>query len=533
MTESASVCLDPVFPLYLRINDQGVICGVSERLAEHIGVEAVGRHFAVAFNIVRPLLNNTEQPLSGFQNQLFLFRTPNDTFAMRGELKKLPELNGDMLMLVTPWLTWMLEHQPAVLLPANCFPAADAQIDLQIYLGSQTMVMDDLHKILSQLKRAKTRATLASDAKSRFINHVSHELRTPLNGITGAVELLGQNEVSQESLSLIEVMKKSSAALLTVINQILDYSNSVSGSGEVQLSIFNPADICQDVMDIVTVEAFRNNAQMILRPATRSNMSLSGDAVKIKNILLSLVANAIKHGSPGEVVIEYRVNAQADGDQTELTIEVRDSGPGLEAELREKFFEEPAADQAGLPGDGLGLWVAQTGIRLMGGELGVKDNDSGAGCCFWFTVPVKRLTDTQTSRLQQEAAALPQTRSILLVDDNPVNLKLAKLQLQRLGMSVDTAGSGEEALTKCRVEVFSLVLMDIQMPRLSGIDTARLLQEQSSYRDIPIVAWTANASESERSQFKAAGMTDILPKPTSKEMFSALLRKTFPLTTFH
>lgn len=524
MISPVSVRLDPVYPLYLRINSQGDICELSDKLAQQIGMESVGKKFLAAFNVVRPLLKGASQPLTHFENQLFLFRTPTDSFAMRGELRMLSEFNGDMLMLVTPWLAWMLEHKPERLLPADCFPAADAQLDLQIYLGSQQMIMDDLQKLLTQLKQANAQATLASDAKTQFINHVSHELRTPLNGIASAVELLGQNELNQESRVLVDVMQKSSSALLTIVNEILDYSNSVSSSGAVRPSEFDPGSLCQGVIDILTVEVFRRNATLELQPATESTLLL-GDAVKLKNILLSLVTNAIKHAGSGKISIAYRVSEQGESTQTELYIEVRDSGPGLNAELREKFFDQPSPALSDPPKQGLGLWVAQTGVRLLGGEFGLEDNENEPGSCFWFKVPVTRVTAAKTASRAAINPNLPPPASILLVDDNAVNLKLARLQLERLGMIIDTASSGEDALKMCQEKEFSLILMDIQMPGLTGVETTSLLRTQASYSDTPIIAWTANASNSEQLLYRKAGISDILPKPASKELFSSLLKK--------
>jgi len=529
MREPVTVTLDTVFPLYLRISRNGVIEELSAALIREIGIESLGKPLLEAFQISRPIFRGQQYSLHTYTSHLFLFRTLDNTFAMRGQLTQLPASDGEMLMLVTPWLTWLLEHQSTRVLSPASFSALDAQLELQIYLSSQRAMMNDLHGLLDRLKQANAAALVASAAKSEFINHVSHELRTPLNGIIGAVEILGQSTLDNEALKLVDIVRKCSAALLAVINQILDYSKAASGSECLQLVEFDPVKLCQDVRDILAVEAFRMNASVILQPSPHAARSLCGDVIKIQDVLLRLVANAIKHASPGDVQIALSVNGPGDANIAELYVEVRDQGPGIMLTDRERIFEDFST--AGLPpndarsASGLGLAIARAETRLLGGELGVQENPEGRGSLFWFKVPVTRVT---AQALRSEATSddcVIASRAVLLVDDNALNLQLARLQLESLGMIVDSADSGLEAVEKCRHDQYDLVFMDIQMPGLSGLETTRLLRALPGYAEVPIVAWTANASDSDDALYRDAQVTDTLAKPASKSAFYDVLRK--------
>lgn len=506
MNSQLKIELDAIFPLHLRINRQGTVCALSSALKDEIGNDSIGQLFTNAFNVIRPRVKDPSQS----PEQLFLFRTLDDRYAMRGQIRTIPEMNGDLLMLVTPWMTWMLENHSSNPIVPHHFPAVDAQMELQIYLSSQHMMMDDLQKLLDQLKLANKHATVASEAKSEFINHVSHELRTPLNGITGAVELLSQNNLDQESMTLVDIIQRSSAALLSMINQILEYSNSASGSEAITLVEFNPRQLCQDVMDLLTVEAFRMGVSLTLASAEQTNWCLLGDVVKLENILLRLVASAMEQTRSEMITIHYQVTDTDYVDQSELTIGITSSENQIDSS------------------EGFGLSIAKTELQVLDGVLGQQDSLDGNGNHVWFKVPVIRLAEPAPEKKTTIDSADIPTSTILIVDDNSINLKLARLQLERLGMTVHTAESGGTALEKCKERSYELILMDIQMPDLNGMDTARLLRQIPAYADTPIIAWTANASESEALLFNAAGITDILSKPTDKSSFSAVLSRWLP-----
>jgi two-component system, sensor histidine kinase len=532
MAEPIFAELDTLFPLYLVLNDQDEVSYLSQALAAEIGDDAIGKHFQLAFSVTRPLLRAPLTALKNFSNQLFLFNIPGKTFAMRGALVDSLRRNQRQVMVVTPWLTWMQEHQAQRAVSANSFPILDAQMELQLYLSSQQLMMSDLHSLLAQLKIASSDALAASAAKSEFMNHVSHELRTPLNGIVGATELLSQHSLDEASAQLVSVIRQSSAGLLTVINQVLDYSRLAAKDEPLQISTFEPVRLCQDVIDVLTIEAFRQQTRLLLKCSSEQAPAVSGDTMKIRNVLLRLTSNAIKHGGSGDVMITHQVSPPDHNGRAWLRIEVEDQGPGIPALHRARIFEPfqtlSSDNPESGPSPGLGLAMARTEVRLMGGEIGLEPAPSGQGCLFWFQVPVTaELAFNLAEPAGQSVAGdvICRQSRILLVDDNIINLQLAKIQLERLGVSVDTATSGKDALEKASQQQYTMILMDIQMPGMSGTDTSILLRKLPSYINVPIIAWTANSSTTELSRYQLAGINDTLAKPASMVMLKKLLDK--------
>lgn len=520
--------LDSVFPLYLMLDKQSRVTFISHQLSHEIGNGCLGKRFGDWFIVKRPIFTAHVPDLRRLERQLFLFITQDGSFAMRGQLLASSLADDTVTMVITPWLTWMQDNRPERPVSPKSFPLADAQLELQLYLNTQQMMMDDMNKLLLDLQAATDKALAASSVKSQFVNHISHELRTPLNGILSAAELLKHESASEHAQQLIGVIGKSSEALLGIINQILYYSQISSGNLKLSIKEFDPAQLCRDVLEITTVLAKQHGIQIQLSLKQPLPHAVSADAVRIHNVLLNLVGNAIKHCDGADVVISLSVKPQAAASGIKLLFEIQDSGPGVPLADRERIFEPFAT--VGKPtkpkesASGLGLTIVKSEVELMGGNIGVSDTPTGKGSLFWFDVPV-----SQSSILLEEPGIVADpvnlSGTVLVVDDNQINLQLCKLQIQKFGLQVDTADSGAQAIELAASNNYQLVLMDIQMPDMNGQEATRVIRQMSQYKRVPIIAWTANACETEAKSYESAGFNDTLIKPVSNQSLRSMLTK--------
>lgn len=523
--------LDSVFPLYLVLDKQNRIKFVSDQLKQEIGNNYQGKHFVSGFIVKRPVLAAHVPDIRLLGRQLFLFITQDGDFAMRGQLLPSSPDDEDVTMVVTPWLTWMQENRPSRLVSPKSFPVADAQLELQLYLNTQQMMIDDMNNLLVNLQTATDQAVAANKVKSQFVNHISHELRTPLNGIVSAAELLKTETVNPHVEQLISVIGKSSEALLGIINQILYFSQISSGNVTLTLKEFDPAQLGRDVLDITRLLAQQNNIQIQLLIEQPLPESVTADALRIHNVLLNLVGNAIKHCNGADVLIKITMNTAQGSARPSLMFEVQDSGPGVPIADRQRIFEPFATvnkpKRTSESTSGLGLAIVKSEVELMSGRIGVTDTPSGKGSSFWFDIPV-----TVTSR-----ATIPQSLdisktlfsgSVLIVDDNEINLRLCKLQLQKLGLQVDAAASAAQAIELATHNRYQLILMDIQMPEMDGQQATRLIRQLPHYKHAPVIAWTANACEVEAKSYVSSGFSDTLVKPVSNQSFRNMLIKWLP-----
>ncbi len=399
----------------------------------------------------------------------------------------------------------------------------------------------NLHQLSERYAEAARLADAGNRAKSSFLAAMSHEIRTPLNGIVGMVELLDDDSLKPEQVRRIEAIRECSEALLSLIDDILDYSKLESGSIDLEAV---PFDLAETLQAAVRIVAERARAKGIDLSMECDPVTVTGDRARIRQIAINLLANAVKFTPTGAVRLTARATTAQDGAHR-LTVAVADTGIGIAPDALSRLFQQFTQADASIArrfgGSGLGLAICQRIARALGGDIAVT-SELGRGSVFTLSVPVAHVAATAT---RAAAPALPPAAGagareptrlsptagvrVLVVEDNPTNRQVATALLERLGVRVDCAIDGAEAVTMVQNQRYDLVLMDMQMPLMDGLEATRTIRALG-IDTLPIVALTANAFVSDREKCLEAGMNDFLAKPVNRaKLETALGRWASPL----
>ena len=554
--DSSPLPLGELFPFLIELDDRLQVVQTGPLMPKACPGLQPGDSLAEAFRHIgrHPAFVDFEQLAGEHRRPVCLQQIQPPKLVFRGEWF-VSKATRRLFFLGWPWVTDPDEltalgislqaipaHNPLgdllLLLRTNRNTLSDTQ-DLSDILRQRTQALEASNRRLQDeavLIRARDEAERASRAKSTFLANMSHELRTPLSGIIGMTSLLLKRSDDPKSRDQLGKILGASNHLLAVINDILDISKIEADRMALEAVPFTLSGVIENVRNALHLRANNKRGleiRLAIPPALLTRV-LTGDPLRLGQVLINLLGNSIKFTTQGHIAVHADIVHEAGGSLT-VRFEIEDTGIGVPLADQERLFlafeQADSSTTRRHGGTGLGLAICKRLVELMGGAIGVRSTP-GQGSTFWFTAQLAAehcSLSPQTSKTCEPAAeeairtGYAGTR-VLIAEDEPVNQEILRELLEHTGLAVDVANDGRQALEMSRQNHYALILMDMQMPQMSGIEATKSIRHQSLNTATPILATTANAFDEDRNACLEAGMDSHLPKPISPtRLYEAVL----------
>lgn len=503
--------IEDLFPCYLLTDGALVIRRVGRSIAKSLPELRPGERLDQWFVVERPIASL--EPVSAARDRTAIQIRSND-----GRLN----LAGCILEQPSGFL-FCLSHSAGAAatwseldLTASDFSHADQSLAIGTAIGLQSTLMAELQELVGSLRLARDEAMAANRAKSTFLSVMSHEIRTPLNGILGMTQAMIRDATDAQQLSRLNIVQQSGEALLAILNDLLDLSRIEAGKIALESIPFDMAEVLGGAHSAFTALASKKELSFTLDIEAAAGRYV-GDPTRIRQIVYNLLSNALKFTEAGRVDLRARVLAD------ELEVVVSDTGVGIAAdklsEVFSAFRQADASISRRFGGTGLGLSIARDLASLMGGSITV-DSEPGEGSRFTVRLAVARADEAESEFGGPDAPVpspvTPEALRVLAAEDNQVNQLVLRTLLEQVGLSVTMVENGAQALDAWLREPWDVILMDIQMPVMGGVEATRRIREHervSGRAPTPIIALTANSMSHQLEEYQAAGLSDLVAKP--------------------
>jgi len=530
--------LQRLFSVVMCIDQDMKIIYASETLKNYLPEIENNLLVSDCFDILRPSDLSTYSEAIKNLNSLCLMTAKNEKFAVRGQLLRTGYDDQEVLCFCgAPWLFWINSHCPDIQMNMDDFSPQDVQLDQLFFMSTEKQMIADLENFNKELTVAKNKLEAANDAQHRFFAQMSHEMRTPLNGVMSALSLMEENTGDSKKDKLVSLAKSSSQNLMDVINYVLDLSKLELAGGEGR-STFDLMELLHSAVKILKAKSKERSLVLELDVANDVPVYCLGSPSRLRQVLLNLMINAIKFTDKGSVTLRVFKSSEQENNCT-LQFEVIDTGVGISQENTELVFEPfwtaHQNDKTQVDaGTGLGLDIVRRNVEYMGGKIHI-DSEPGKGSRFWFDWPTTSQVpdEQQINKLaptESQKTTYHLTGKILLVDDNHTNLILGSMILESFGIDVITAENGKEAVSAVQEQQFDLILMDVHMPEMDGLEATHQIRHVLK-QELPIIALTALSYDREKTRCLESGMNSYLTKPIIKENLAKELAKWLPSTS--
>ncbi|MFV5691948.1 ATP-binding protein [Flavobacterium sp. LT1R49] len=420
----------------------------------------------------------------------------------------------------------------------NGFPVFDYHGEITEVITS-FIEITEMKMLEIELTKAKDQAEAANKAKSSFLTNMSHEIRTPLNGIIGFTELLMKSNLDKNQLEYMNTVNESATILAEIVNNILDFSKIESGKLELNIEELNLFELARQVVDLFKYQASLKNIELVLNIDKNVPHYVFGDSIRLKQILVNLIGNALKFTKSGQIILDIYNKSNSGVNTANLHFSVKDTGIGIKLQNQDKIFQSFVQEDNSITrlfgGTGLGLAISNQLLSLMNSKLELISN-YGHGSDFFFTIELKKSKHLiepshSESNLKEEDEIIPteilNPIKILIVEDNKINMLLIKTLLKAIipNCIIVETSDGIGAIKLCKKEQLDLILMDIQMPIKNGYETTAEIRKLQKAKNIPIIALTAGIMIGEKEKCFESGMNDYIAKPIVKSNLELILHK--------